>query len=691
MSIDPQIRRVAARGNLDLAWLRLRTSTEPAYREYFRPLYRAFGVAADEHLDVLHDALIGGYYEPSPATKVYFPKPSGLQRVYTLLTVEDHVVYQAIANTIADRLHRRFRERYLRSVFGHIYAGPGNPFFYRDWRSSYKSYAGAIRRAFKDGYLHTASFDLTACYDSIDHGVLEHFLGDLGVSLEVSRLLCKMLHQWTGANPAKPIHHSHGIPQGPVPSGLLAEVVLAYFDSTARKKGLRYFRYVDDIRLFAKDEFTLRHELIALDIKSKEVGLFPQSSKVSIHRVTNIEEEIKGVSQPAGTYGTRVVVDQRKLKKALISLSPRFRVANQSQFKYDLGGAAPNSALILRLLAILDREPSFYYPVCRYIARCPRVSRKASRELLKVLRSHDLYPGFAAGLLRCARENLHRDAQPTLFAYCKSRLKGRRSSRSPEVRAAAAAVLLWNRQLTWQESRDVLAWKDSWWLRAWTPGFLRPDHIGVPSYEAIIHDLLRDEASGPALVGAELLVTHRLAVPRPMRDVNPAAQRTLLAVGKIGRVQHATCPIRTRVVRTLGAKMRPVVWTKIFDARTYRLMITRVAVWASYATTDSTAWVVLTDTMNDILLDALHKHDSAIGSYSLGNIGSAMQPTSRLAKKYPKLYAIIDRVHDLRLGADLAHPVTRSTNAPTSRIPFREMRKLLRPLEAGYLELWQHW
>ena len=203
-----------------------------------------------------------------------------------------------------------------------------------------------MRRAFKDGYHFTASFDLTACYDSIDHGVLRHFLDGLGVSAEVSALLCTMLTKWTDSGLKKPIHHGHGIPQGPVPSGLFAEVVLSHFDSTAKKRGLRYFRYVDDIRLFARDELTLRQELIALDIKSKEVGLFPQSSKVSIHRVTNIEDEIKGISQPFST-GARRVVDQAKLKKALVALSPRFAVENATQFKYDLGSAEPDAQLVL--------------------------------------------------------------------------------------------------------------------------------------------------------------------------------------------------------------------------------------------------------------------------------------------------------------------------------------------------------
>jgi hypothetical protein len=74
MTVDPQMKAVASLKNLELAWLRLQTSTERGYREYFRSIYRAFGIAADSHLRTLRDSLMGDYYEPTVATKAYFIK-----------------------------------------------------------------------------------------------------------------------------------------------------------------------------------------------------------------------------------------------------------------------------------------------------------------------------------------------------------------------------------------------------------------------------------------------------------------------------------------------------------------------------------------------------------------------------------------------------------------------------------------
>src|SRR5205085_1582102 len=134
-------------------------------------------------------------------------------------------------------------------------------------------------------------------YDSLDHGVLCYFLKELGFDEDFTKLLTTCLSRWTSAQGK--IFHNHGIPQGPLSSGLLAEVVLQYFDRNHRAPAtVRYLRYVDDIRLYARSLFDLRRMVTWLDYLSKEVGLFPQANKIETYRVTDIEKEIKSVSQP---------------------------------------------------------------------------------------------------------------------------------------------------------------------------------------------------------------------------------------------------------------------------------------------------------------------------------------------------------------------------------------------------------
>ena len=83
--------------NLKLAWQRVRSNPDRAYKSYFRNQYAAYALADDAQLRHLQNRLSRGIFEPTDACKIYFPKPSGILRPYSLLSVEDQIVYQAIA------------------------------------------------------------------------------------------------------------------------------------------------------------------------------------------------------------------------------------------------------------------------------------------------------------------------------------------------------------------------------------------------------------------------------------------------------------------------------------------------------------------------------------------------------------------------------------------------------------------
>jgi len=326
---------IAVEKNLQRAWGYIRSNPDAAYKNYFRSLYSNYAVADTDHLPDLRDRLKRGVYEPTDACKVFQPKPSGVLRPITLLTVEDQIVYQAMVIIIGDRLYPKVKSRYNREVFGHLLAPRSSIWFYQKWKSSYARFNWAARRAFEDGFVYAACFDLTAFYDSLDHGVLCHFLKALRCDKDFLDLLVKCLNMWTSTLGS--IYHNHGIPQGPLSSGLLSEVVLQHFDQNRRTPPtVRYFRYVDDIRLFSTNLADLRRVVTWLDLLSKEVGLFPQSGKIDIHQVTDIESELKSVSQPlAEVYDeNEKAVDQCLLRTKLSELSKGYRDEDSTEFKF---------------------------------------------------------------------------------------------------------------------------------------------------------------------------------------------------------------------------------------------------------------------------------------------------------------------------------------------------------------------
>ena len=693
MTLSASTSSVAARANISRAWLWIRTNPDRTYRRYFRSIYRSFALCAPEALENIRRQLLADSYRASRAVKLFFPKASGVLRPYSLLTVEDQIVYQALANVIAERLHKRVGARYNRTIFGNLYAGQSSLYFFAEWRRSYAHYTASMRRAFAMGYRFAASFDLTACYDAIDHSVLRYFLRDLRFDEEFGEQLCDCLSAWTEtANRRKPLYHGHGIPQGPQASGIIAECVLRHFDDAKRPIGVRYFRYVDDIRLFATDEEALRRELVKLDVRSKEIGLFPQGSKIHIHKVTDIEDELKSISNPPELSVAGSDPDQRHVRKRLVELSSHCRVSNSTRFKYVLGSASPNATLALRLLQILRNEPHYYEAVCRHFEKYHRFSKKVSAEALALLREAELYSAFTSSLIRILREAIHPAHRSALQRYCRSRLSGQKLTRDPELRAMAASVLMRDNAATWAQTQFNLFWRHHWWVRAELIGHIPAALIGPPSTEHLLNRLLRDESSNVAVVAAEALLTNRAGLSRPYHDVNEAAQWALRRAGVIGQTRIASCPINAILVSVLGVQLRPVRLRRILPAKTYWLLTRRFAVWEAYAATDATAWVALSDTINDILLDALFRHDASIGGYSLGNIGSVIHSSgSAFAQRYPRMRAAALKFHELRLEADIIHPRTRSTHRPTRRIRFRELPRLRRELAAGFLEYWQKW
>ena len=158
------MRDIAKQDNLLLAYNRLLTNPESTYKNFFRDTYSAYGMAISKNIALLHKEVKSGYL-PVDTVRVFMPKANGLSRMYTLMSIEDQIVYQAYANVLAEALvtNPKVRRRYKKSVFGNLYSNADSLFFYQKWQDSYKAYTKAIIKAYESGNKYIASFDLTAC------------------------------------------------------------------------------------------------------------------------------------------------------------------------------------------------------------------------------------------------------------------------------------------------------------------------------------------------------------------------------------------------------------------------------------------------------------------------------------------------------------------------------------------------
>ena len=672
-------------GNLYRAWRWVRGNADASYKSYFRELYSIYAVADLALLDDLRNRIKRGLYEPRRACKIFFPKPSGILRPYTLLTIEDQIVYQASVNVIAERLFPKVHRRYNKEIFGHLYAGKSSPWFYRKWSDGYKKFNKAAREAFEDGFIYTASFDLTACYDSLDHGVLNYFLKRLGCDKGFCDLLIECLNKWTAIDHG--IYHNHGIPQGPLSSGLLSEVVLKHFDEKRGREGsIVYFRYVDDIRLFAKNEKALRRMLVRLDQLSKEIGLFPQSSKISIHKVKDIKEELKSISNPTESSIVFRQVHQESLRKRITDLTPRHKVTDSTRFKYLLAHAKPNSKLTGRLWRIHSKAPEFYQNISRYLTKYITLPKKAAESLLTEIRSQNLYQAVTASFVEVSQGRIPK----TLEAKAKRIIadKWKPAFAPADLVAAVARWMIYYDQFSHRQMETACQSKKHWWTSAHITLALNDKLIGGPSLESTVNKLLRADSDETALAAAYLTFSQDLSVFSPKSNLNRTAAKILKDLGIIKRATSQVCGIQTSLERMAGANEK-VNWKSFFGSD-YKKVESQIVVCRALAETNITAWINAFDVFNDWLLINLYRNDSTLGHYTPGSIGSVMN-SKRLRMKYPGVQAMIEKIHLKRYESNLSHAKQRRTGRATGIIKFSFFRVAKPLIQNAVIEISKKW
>lgn len=667
--------------NLRRAWRWIRSNPDAAYKSYFRHLYRNYAVADEALLADLADRLKRAVYQPSDACKLFFPKSSGILRPYSLLTVEDQLVYQAAVNLVAEKLFPRVNHRYNKLVFGHLYAGKNSTWFYRKWSDGYKAFNDGARQAYADGFTYTASFDLTACYDSLDHGVLRYFLDKLGLDREFCKQLTDWLEVWTATD--RGIFHSHGIPQGPLPSGLLSEVVLSHFDSLKEHStNFHFFRYVDDIRLFAKSEKDLRRLLVALDLLSKDVGLFPQSGKIRIHKVQDIEKELKSISNPPEAAIKKKVVNQKKLYQRIVKLTPRYSItdptrsdparSDPTRFKYLLAHAEPSAALTGRLWRILETHPELYKSVCNYLCRYPKLPRVPASKIVEIIKTNTLYHAVQAEFIGVADGRLPKTDDDALAEYLKKQWVP--NTLHPDLVTRVGMYLLRTGRLTPHQLVYVCKAARSWWTRATLIDNMELKYVGVSTLERIFQHGIKDKARDVALAAGWKAYVDGVTLTGQRNHWNSSGAILLREVGVIQRSTASYCGIEKSFQR-LDPKIPKISWRRLFGGH-YDQAERQVVEIVALSATNITAFVNALDVFNDLLLDSLFAVDATVGSYTLGRIGSVLDSSSsRFATKFPANFALVKTVHDARYMSMYSHPRVGKTAKPTKKIHYQFLGK----------------
>jgi hypothetical protein len=509
-------------------------------------------------------------------------------------------------------------------------------------------------------------------------------LDGIGLDQEFCRELTRLLNRWTATRTQ--IYHHHGIPQGPLSSGLISEAVLKHFDESFKPRfDVKYLRYVDDIRLFAKNEDHLRHALVQLDHLSKDVGLFPQSAKIHIHRVTDIRSELKSVSVPLEEALTGPTPDQRGIQRRLAELAPRsarYTVSDPTRFKFLLSRASPSLRILDRLWRVFDRAPHFYPQLVAYLQKFDVLPASHADRLLAHIKGQDLYPVVRTGLVDAANGRMPVTRTKKLKALLKPLWKPR--TNAPDLSAALWRALHTLSHLTERQTDYALLHAHSSWLRANLQFGVPWLSVSAARRDRLLNASMRDQDSDTAVAAAWLGALLDIDVHRPIRHIHPLAKIVLRESGKLRRANASVCGIRLAVKEMTGLNCE-VKWRTLFGKR-YGQAEAKIVACKGYYKTNPTAWVNMLDVFNDLLLDSLFRKDGTVGAPSLGNFGGITHNV-KFKTKYPKTHAYAVLLHEKRLESELSHAVVKATNAPTGRISFKWLKVGRTALSAAVAEL----
>ena len=193
----------------------------------------------------------------------------------------DRIYYQALCNAIATEIDKELDFNNEKVVFSYrlSYETDDDSYMFIDPSIAYNDFISYQNSLCEDSkYSYIVETDVANYFERIYHHNLWNLLEGLNCDMEIVTALAQLLRKWNEGI-------SYGIPQGLWPSDLLGNVYLHELDVTMKSENFQFIRYVDDIRIFCKNEKDAKLALIKINQTLRSLGLNIQPSKTFIHKI----------------------------------------------------------------------------------------------------------------------------------------------------------------------------------------------------------------------------------------------------------------------------------------------------------------------------------------------------------------------------------------------------------------------
>ncbi|WP_378211413.1 reverse transcriptase domain-containing protein, partial [Anoxybacteroides rupiense] len=326
---------------LNIAWMRCRYFNYQDVRKFkINTEIEFYDQYIHEIILDLHAKLNKEQYAFSDKQIFPMPKNSGLLRRKSFMSIEDQIVSHAILNFIGKKIDSKF-----------YYWNCGNRILKKNTNFSAQTFVPYLKQYNKflnhtiylinKGYRWVCETDIVSYFDHIDHEILlsklKKHLKDEKYSYITHVLIPSFLNSNYSYNGIRK-RFSKGIPQGGALSYFLSNVYLNELDHNMKDyTGIKYLRYVDDIRLLGETKQEVEEFLLQLQAGLWELGLEINSGKTETYKVESqkdLEDFQKEQSEKLSLIDKSQDTKQNKLKKYKLILSRNQDEISSSENKF---------------------------------------------------------------------------------------------------------------------------------------------------------------------------------------------------------------------------------------------------------------------------------------------------------------------------------------------------------------------